>query len=174
MLAAVFNRWRSWMFGRGSAKMVYRDGKPYLERHYLLAIGNGRLRNSFLFRKRKLKVFFHTFWMSDPDPLHDHPWDWGRVIVRGSYREFYLDGTFRDFGPGHVVWRRNAECLHRVELLTSSVCTIFWHWRRRRTWGFLHPEGWRPTPDEGQDGRPLVGTLFPRKIGPAPKEVTHT
>ncbi len=156
----LFERWQVWMGLRGSFKAIMRDGEAYLDRYYLLAV-------------RGFCTFLHTFWMDDPDPLHDHPWPWGRVILRGRYREHYHDGTFADCGPGHVVWRRQARVLHRVELLTESVTTLFWHWRRERTWGFVHSDGWRPTPDEGQDGRPIQGWLFPRKVGPPPEEVVH-
>ena len=161
----LFQRWNEWMHRRGSAKMVARAGLDYLERRYLWHFSS--------FRRLPLAGFLHTFWMNDPDQPHDHPWAWGRIILAGSYREWYHDGTYRDCGPGHIVWRRDAIALHRVELLSEQVTTIFWHWRRERTWGFLHPDGWRPTSKDGQDGRPLVGRIFPRKIGPAPKEVQH-
>jgi len=166
---------RDWLEARGSAKMITRGGDPYLWRAYLLALGGGRERGPS--RIGKFKTFYHTFYQDDPDPFHDHPWDWGRIIVRGTYREFRRDYQGNVWSavcrPGHVVWRRPAECLHRVVLLTPTVSTIFWHWKRRRTWGFLHDDGWRPTPDEGQDGRPLRGVILPRKIGAPPTEVIH-
>ena len=143
------------MHGRGSAKLVVREGAPYLERFYLLTVGS-------------FSAFGHIFHMDDPDPLHEHPWPWGRIILRGRYREHYHDGTCEDFGPGHIVWHRHELVLHRVELLTPWVATIFWHWKRRRTWGFMHPGGWEQTPEEAQDGRESRGWIFPRKIGEAP------
>ncbi len=157
----LFDRWNDWMHLRGSAKLVWRDQIPYLERRYLAALpGFG--------------LFLHTFWMDDLDPLHDHPWPFGRIILRGRYREHYHDGTFRDFGPGHIVWYRNAQALHRIELLTDSVMTLFWHWTRQRQWGFLYEDGWRATPDDGMDGRPMKGIIFPRKLGDPPAEVRHS
>lgn len=153
----MYERWNRFMHARGSAKMVTRGGARYLERRYLLAI-------------QALHVFLHTFWQDDPDPLHDHRWAWGRVILRGAYREHYIDGTFVDCGPGHVVLYRDARVLHRVELLTESCTTIFWHWAPFRAWGFMTADGWRETPAEARDGRPLRGVIFPRKIGAAPTE----
>ena len=152
--------WEQWMIDRGSAKLIMRDGGLYLHRRYLM-------------RLWRFATFLHTFWMDDPDPLHDHPWPWGRIILSGRYRETYLDGTSKMFGPGHIVWNRNAETLHRVELQGEPVTTIFWHWKRQRQWGFLHDNGWRATPDDGMDGRPLKGFIFPRKQGPPPAEVVH-
>jgi len=154
----AFARWNAWMHARGSAKMVTRAGRRYLERRYLVAV-------------RNFAAFLHTFWMDDPDPLHDHPWWWGRIILSGRYREHYIDGTFQDCGPGHVVWLRDPRTLHRVELLTESCTTIFWRWRRVRPWGFLEPTGWRPTTDKDSDGRPYRGIVFPRKVGAPPKEI---
>lgn len=147
--------------------MIKRDGARYLERRYLWALPTG-------FNILPEAGFWHTFWQSDPDPLHDHRWHWGRIIISGRYREWHHDGTFTDCGPGHVVWFKAARELHRVELLTESATTIFWHWKAFRTWGFMRADGlWRSTPDEGQDGRPKKGWLFPKKIGAPPKEVVH-
>lgn len=157
----LFDRWNQWMFDRGSSKMIIRNGMAYLERRYLLKI-------------RDFSVFLHTFYQDDPDPPHDHPWPFGRVIICGRYREHYHDGTYADFGPGHIVWRRSARELHRVELIDRvPVTTIFWHWKRRRTWGFLHAHGWRATSESGQDGRPTKDMFFPRKFGIDPEEVKH-
>ena len=169
----------AWMYERGSAKMIKRDGRDYLERLYLLALRSrpGTQRPGVSHpradrrRLRSFKVFDHLFHMDDPDPLHDHPWDWGRVIVNGAYREHYIDGTSKVFEAGHVLWHRQAEVFHRVELLTPTVHTIFWHWQRRRTWGFMLPDGWAATPEEGQDGREMTGVFLPRKLGPVPGEV---
>lgn len=159
-----------WLKRRGSAKMVTRGGEDYLWRVYLYASNWGRIR----------RAFFHVFCMDDPDPLHNHPWDWGRIILWGRYREHYLDRPCADFGPGHVVWRRGAGVRHRVELLSDKVYTIFWHGPRNREWGFFHPRRnacgclncqylFKPAPDDQQDGREIVGTFLPRKIGEAPK-----
>ena len=161
----TFDRIADWMYERGSAKMVKRNGRDYLERFYLFDLE--QVRRVGL----PEPVFAHNFYMDDPDPLHDHPWDWGRVIRTGWYREDYIDGSSTICGPGHIVLRRQAEVLHRVELLTPTVSTIFWHWERRRVWGFMTADGWRPTPDQGQDGRKMKGIFLPRKIGQTPGEV---
>lgn len=164
-----------WLKRRGSAKMVTRDGLDYLWRVYLLARTSA---------KGVERVFFHVFCMSDPDPLHSHPWWWGRIILWGRYREYYLDSTYADCGPGHIVWRRDARDAHRVELLSDKVYTIFWHGAREAVWGFwkpfIHPRlgngvwngrsyEFHPAPEEAQDGREIRGTFLPRKVGEAPK-----
>lgn len=158
ILSRPFDAYRRWSVRRGSGRMIRRDGGPYLERHYLLRLG------------ARFTAFLHCFWRDDPDPLHCHPWPWGRIILHGRYREHYHDGTHSDFGPGHVVWRRQALVLHRVELLTDRVWTVFWHWRACRGpkgWGFMHPEGWKPARETGDaELRRMRGFIFPWK---APK-----
>ena len=159
----------NWLKRRGSAKMVTRDGLDYLWRVYLLARTSA---------KGVERVLFHVFHMDDPDPLHNHPWWWGRIILWGRYREHYLDGTYADCGPRHIVWMREAKEAHRVELLSDKVYTIFFHGARTNVWGFYRPYrsayggkcwAFKPATDDAQDGREIVGTFLPRKIGEAPK-----
>ena len=45
--------------------------------------------------------------------------------------------------PGHVVFR-GARSLHRLELLSPRVRTLFLTGPRVREWGFMAPEGWVP------------------------------
>ncbi len=157
----LFLRWQGWMHRRGSARMIMRQVPPphgpwcdYLERFLLLRVPFGRF-----------SVFLHCFWLDDPDPPHDHPWPWGRIILSGRYREHYVDGTNTDCGPGHVVWRREAMAFHRVELLGGPVWTIFWHWKRRRQWGFLelYNEWVSAASVDVAEKRTTVGWIFPRK-----------
>lgn len=152
-----------WLEDRGSAKMITREGgRDYLWRAFLLRMPD--LPQVYL---------LHTFYMSDPDPPHDHPWDWGRLILRGRYTEHRPGLPAVECGPGHLVRRRAAEELHRVELITPSVTTLFWHWPRRRRWCFLRDGELVPVPDAERDVRPLRGHVLPRKVGPSPLEVHH-
>jgi len=52
---------------------------PYLERYYLFL----KDRKKFPFN-----VFIHKFLKSDPDDLHDHPWPFMSIILRGGYYEW--------------------------------------------------------------------------------------
>ena len=58
------------------------DKKPYLERYHLFLID----RQSFPFN-----IFLHKFLKSDPDDLHDHPWDFISIILWGGYWEYYYE-----------------------------------------------------------------------------------
>ena len=49
------------------------DNEPYLERYYLFL----KDRTWFPFN-----VFLHKFLKSDPDVIHDHPWNYITIIVK--------------------------------------------------------------------------------------------
>ncbi|GBQ69758.1 hypothetical protein AA103196_2302 [Ameyamaea chiangmaiensis NBRC 103196] len=131
---------------------------PYLLRWYLIP------------RNRWFNVYLHKFLRSDEDrALHDHPWWWVSLILRGRYLEHTPSDTFlrRAWRPR---WGR-ATALHRVELFRARVCTtvrtpdqngicrtrhsfsdarsmeavwtIFITGPRVREWGFACPNGWR-------------------------------
>jgi hypothetical protein len=81
------------------------SGEPYLTRYYI-----------FL-KKRKwfpFNVFLHHFHKNDQDDLHDHPWPYCSVILKGGYWERTPDGRFWR-PPGHIRFR-SAKSLHRLEL----------------------------------------------------------
>lgn len=152
----MLTRFLRWMAQRGSYKAIYRDGQLYLERDYLLHLA-GRA------------VYIHRFWSSDPDGMHCHPGNWGRIILAGGYWEESFDGTRRWYGPGHVMFS-NAERFHRVIIpddMKGKVWTLFWRGKRWRDWGFVAAPGepWRSARSLGlQDDRPMKGWLFPRFI----------
>lgn len=129
-----------------------RDGvNPYLVRYYVFL----KDRETFPFN-----VFLHNFLRSDPDDLHDHPWSWGTIILKGGYwewipkfREFEVNGKvyYTDEIVGETkVWRgpgtirfNSAESYHRIEIEPGVDCwTLFMTGRRVREWGFLTHKAW--------------------------------
>ena len=147
----------NWMERRGSHRSVRRQAAEYMERYYLAAV-------------RNFKVFLHVFLASDLDEPHCHPWHFGRLILWGSYREWYHDGTYNDFGPGSLLLWRDAKVLHKVELLTPTAGTLFWHWRRHRNWGFLEACGWVEHPRQEGFVPSRAIKLFPRVKARAVRE----
>jgi len=57
------------------------DNEPYLERYYVFL----KDRERFPFN-----VFVHKFLKSDPDDVHDHPWPFATLILKGGYWEWRL------------------------------------------------------------------------------------
>lgn len=99
-----------------------------------------------VFRCAAFGIFVHHLMRSDHDrALHDHPWPFVSIVLRGGYCELHdqtLDGsTFCLWhGPGSVLVRP-AEWRHRFGL-SRPAWTLVIVGRRQRRWGFFAPGGW--------------------------------
>jgi hypothetical protein len=128
--------------GRKRIVMDRVENEPYLERYYLFL----RERERFPFN-----VFLHKFLKSDPDDVHDHPWPYATVILKGGYWEWipYFDTVGRKTGeyqvwrgPGHFRISR-ANSFHRIELDPAiTAWTLFMPGIKQRDWGFLVKNKW--------------------------------
>ena len=95
-------------------------------------------------------LYLHWFRTSDDDCLHDHPWPFLTIILRGGYWE----GTpgpgrgratvSRWHGPGSVRVRP-ARWLHRIAIDPAhKPVTLVLRGRVGRVWGFETRDGWIP------------------------------
>lgn len=131
--------------------IVGRDnpGGPYLNRWWVIP------------RNRFFNVYLHQFLRDDDDrALHDHPWIWCSLLLRGGYTEHTIRA-----GGVHQRRDRHAPSVkfslpsraHRVELFKAgfpdrewpvSCWTLFITGPVVRQWGFHCPErGWIPSYD---------------------------
>ena len=128
--------------GRKRIVMDRQDNEPYLERYYIFL----KDRKHFPFN-----VFIHKFLKSDPDDVHDHPWSYATIILKGGYYEWTpnfnshgatIGETQHWRGPGHCrICPANS--YHRVELKEGTDCwTMFMPGPQRREWGFLVDNKW--------------------------------
>lgn len=159
-------RWIKWMEARGSHRSISRDGTPYMERYFLLRLG-------------PFALFLHHFVDSDLDDVHDHPWAWARLIIKGSYREHHHDGTSTVCPRWNFIFRVARE-LHWVELNSGpgprDVWTLFAHGPRVRQWGFMDAGKWAPHgvsrntqgANRSIPSSETRGWLFPRYPGASP------
>jgi hypothetical protein len=123
----------------GRKRVIYDrlENEPYLERYYLFL----KDRKRFPFN-----VFLHKFLKGDPDDVHDHPWPYATLILKGGYYEWVpeFDRDGRMFGqrrhwrgPGHF----RISCpgsYHRIELKEGvTAWTLFMPGPHLREWGFL-------------------------------------
>ncbi len=109
--------------------------EPYLERFYLFL----KDRDTFPFN-----IFLHRFLKSDPDDLHDHPWNYRTFILFGGYWEYTEEGKF---WRGPLSYRfADATRFHRLELDKEiDYCwTLFMPGIKFRDWGFMTDDGWIP------------------------------
>jgi hypothetical protein len=137
MLKKLFERW-----GRYRIIMDRVDNQPYLERYYVFL----KNRERFPFN-----VFVHKFLKSDTEDVHDHPWPFLTIILKGGYWEWrpQFDATGRKVGeiarwcgPGSIRWT-SARQYHRVELDPDVTCwTLFMPGIKQRDWGFLVKNKW--------------------------------
>ena len=128
--------------GRKRIIMDRENNEPYLERYYLLF----NTRKHFPFN-----VFLHKFLKSDPDDVHDHPWPYATLILKGGYYEWtpVFDGQGKKIAET-CTWRGagsfrtcGATSYHRIELdPTVETWTLFMPGPHKREWGFLTRSGW--------------------------------
>jgi hypothetical protein len=117
-------------------------GEDYLHRYYLL------------FKDRKVAPFnvtLHKIVKSDEPILHDHPWPYLTIVLRGGYWEhtpvFNRQGKkiaeFQEWrGPGSII-KRSANEFHWLELEEGkSATTLFFMGPQQRDWGFLKGNTW--------------------------------
>jgi len=141
----MFQKFLKFLEARGRKRIVYDriDNEPYLERYYLFLKDRGE---HFPFN-----VFLHRFLKSDIDDLHDHPWPFATLILKGGYYEwtpqFGADGKkigeiARWCGPGSFRWAP-ANSYHRIELDPTVECwTLFMPGPKQRDWGFMVKNQW--------------------------------
>ena len=120
------------------------SNEPYLERYYLFL----KDRKRFPFN-----VFLHKFLKSDPDDVHDHPWPYASLILKGGYYEWtpVFDAKGKKIaemcswrGAGHFR-TASANSYHRIELDPEVECwTLFMPGPQKREWGFLVKNKWIP------------------------------
>jgi len=128
----------------GRKRVIYdRDGKvPYLIRYYVF------LKN----RKRfPFNITLHKVLVGDEPTLHDHPWNYATLILKGGYwehipvisREGFVVGATREWrGPGHFRIRKPDD-LHWLELEKDEngneipCWSLFFMGRKQKDWGFV-------------------------------------
>lgn len=128
--------------GRKRIVLDRTSDEPYLERYYLFL----RDRQQFPFN-----VFLHKFLKGDPDDVHDHPWPYVTVILKGGYYEWVpefdsqgnrISETRYWRGPGHIRLSRSAS-YHRIELKSNiTAWTLFMPGPKKKDWGFLVDNRW--------------------------------
>lgn len=128
--------------GRKRIVMDRVDNEPYLERYYVFL----RDRKRFPFN-----VFLHKFLKSDPDDVHDHPWSYATLILKGGYWEWIpqfnsqgdkIGEIAKWRGPGHFRISQ-ANSFHRIELDPAvTAWSLFMPGPKQKDWGFLVRNRW--------------------------------
>ena len=135
MIDAIINAITKWCVKHDRHRTIYdRDGvTPYMERYYIL----------FKDRPRwfPLNITLHKICKSDLPILHDHPWGYMTIILKGGYIEHTKYARFLR-GPGHIRFR-NANSYHWLEVLEGVPSwSLFFMGKKQRDWGFLKDSEW--------------------------------
>jgi hypothetical protein len=110
---------------------------PYLVRYYVFL----KDRKSFPFN-----ITLHKVLLSDEPTLHDHPWSYATLILKGGYWENTPEGRFWR-GPGHFRYRKASD-LHYLELAKDAdgneipCWSLFFMGRKAGAWGFIKNGIW--------------------------------
>lgn len=128
--------------GRHRVILDRRADEPLLERYYVFL----KDRTWFPFN-----IFVHKFCKSDPDDVHDHPWPYATLILKGGYHEWIpeFDSAGKMLGEQRV-WRGpghfricGANSFHRIELDPCiTAWSLFMPGPQKREWGFLVKNKW--------------------------------
>ena len=129
----------------GRKRTIYdREGViPYLDRYYVFL----KNRKNFPFT-----ITLHKVMVSDEPVLHDHPWNYATLILKGGYYENVpvynhstggvVGATKVWRGPGHFRFRK-ADDLHWLELAKDKngneipCWSLFYMGKKQKEWGFL-------------------------------------
>ena len=127
--------------GRHRVILDRQNNEPLLERYYIFL----KDRKWFPFN-----MFIHKFLKGDPDDVHDHPWPYATLILKGGYYEWIPIFTEWDDQPNVMyaqrkVWRGpghfricKADSFHRIELKPGvTAWSLFIPGPHKKEWGFL-------------------------------------
>lgn len=105
------------------------DDSPYLDRFIIIGA-------------KWFGIYVHRFRSSDDVCLHDHPWPFVSIILRGGYWEETLDGRVEWYPPGRVLIRP-ADWTHRIIIDEAQpTWSIVFRGSKIRSWGFHTRAGW--------------------------------
>jgi len=140
-----WGHWIKYLLAREPGMVIGGLDNPYMLRYYLVP------RNPYL------NVYLHKFLRSDDDrALHDHPWWFLSVMLKGGYWEHRKGKAKWRESPSVAI--RKADTAHRVELDYEYIYddyhrnlgsrekpywTLIFTGPKIREWGFYCPQGWR-------------------------------
>lgn len=120
--------------------------KLFLEKEIISREGVIHFRRWRLLSLPWFSIYIHQIFKEDQDKyLHDHPWDYFNLILKGSYTEEY------SFSMKHYTRKLNflnysfndSYRFHKIHSLNSKlVTTLFITGRRKREWGYKIGEYW--------------------------------
>lgn len=97
---------------------------------------------------KAFRVYLHRISASDEDKdMHDHPWSFRSLILKGSYTETWTtppnwdNPQTRTVRPGDVVKHHHWDA-HKLTLNTPVVWTLVLTGDKSHDWGYQTEQGW--------------------------------
>jgi hypothetical protein len=91
-------------------------------------------------------VKIHKFYRSDNDIMHDHPWNFISIILKGGYYE--ETKTYKKWFSVGSILKRKAEFYHKVILPEGKTClSLVFAGPKKREWGFDCSNKWVSSKD---------------------------
>lgn len=127
---------------------------PYRKGHIYGPDGSLYMRRYALFESKWLSARVHHIVREDRDRhMHDHPWTFFSVVLRGGYLERRPVTLERCFNGGetetyHTAYRKAGSVAirlptdrHQISKVEPDTWSLFVYGRLRQWWGFYTPEG---------------------------------
>lgn len=89
------------------------------------------------------KLLFHRFFEHEDQHLHDHPWPFITLVIKGGYVDLGPDRPDDHLHVGSVR-RRPARHVHRTIVGPRGCWTLLATAPTRREWGFWRDGKWWP------------------------------
>jgi len=96
------------------------------------------LRRLYLVRTPWFSIMLHRILRPDPRHMHDHPWNFLALVLRGFYQEQ------RGWRIYRCRWWNfcRAEGAHKIVYASPTCTTLVFTGKARRGWGFHTETGW--------------------------------
>lgn len=116
--------------------------KLFLVKEISSQLGELHFRRWRLINTPWFSLCLHKIFLGDEDKhCHDHPWNFISLILKGGYKEYYPNGSFRKFTFGKLNWKP-AGFFHKIELLNGPAYTLVLCGPRFKRWGYSVDNQW--------------------------------
>lgn len=119
----------------------------FLVKEIVSKTGDVHFRRYRLIQTPWFALYIHHILKSDEDrDLHDHPWNFSSLILKGSYAEMWKKSPLfkvnrnQVYYPGDIV-KHAAEDAHKITLMSKDVWTLVLVSGPRRPWGYRLKDG---------------------------------
>lgn len=117
--------------------------KLFLTKEIKSQVGELHFRRYRLFSTPWVRLYLHKICKEDQDlHMHDHPWNFYSLILKGSYYERYRLGphysiTMNEFRTPGTIVKHDRSDIHQLEYLENSpVWTLVLAYGQYSNWGY--------------------------------------